>query len=47
MPLINCETNLILTWSQNCVISSATGATKLAKVDKTTLCPCCNFIDSR
>ena len=23
MSLINCETNLILTWSKNCVISSA------------------------
>ena len=23
MPLINCETNLILTWSKNCVISNA------------------------
>ena len=30
MFLINCETNLILTWSENCVISSPTGATKLA-----------------
>ena len=30
MPLINCEINLILTWSENCVISSATGATKFA-----------------
>ena len=28
MPLINCEINLILTWSEDCVISSATGATK-------------------
>ena len=28
MPLINCEINLILTWSEGCVISSATGATK-------------------
>ena len=27
---INCEINLILTWSENCVISSATGATKFA-----------------
>ena len=25
MPLINCEINLILTWSENCVISSANG----------------------
>ena len=23
MPLINCETNLILTWSKNCVICNA------------------------
>ena len=28
MPLINFEVNLILTWSPNCVISSATGETK-------------------
>ena len=30
MPLINCEVELILTWSKNCVISSATWETKLA-----------------
>ena len=30
MPLINCEVNIILTWSKNCVISSATGETKIA-----------------
>ena len=30
MPLVNCETDLILTWSKKCVISSATGKTKLA-----------------
>ena len=30
MPLINCEVNLILTWSKNCVISFATGETKFA-----------------
>ena len=29
MPLINCEINLILIWSENFVISSATGGTKL------------------
>ena len=28
MPLINCEVNLELTWSKDCVISSATGETK-------------------
>ena len=26
--LINCEINLVLTWSEDCLISSATGATK-------------------
>ena len=30
MPLINCEVNLILTWSSTRVISSATGETKFA-----------------
>ena len=29
IPLINCEVNLILTWSPTCFISSATGETKL------------------
>ena len=29
MFLINCESNLILTWSADCVISSVTEATKL------------------
>ena len=33
MPLINCEINLILTWSQDCVISSATAATKFKITD--------------
>ena len=27
MLLINCEINLILTWSEDCVISSASGET--------------------
>ena len=36
MPLINCEVELILTWSKNCVISSATGETKFA-ITKTKL----------
>ena len=26
MPLINCEVNLILTWSLTCVITNSTGA---------------------
>ena len=33
MPLINCEFNLILTWSADCVISSVTGETKFAIKD--------------
>ena len=30
MPLINCEINLILTWSKNCVITNSTGEGKFA-----------------
>ena len=30
MPLINCEVNLILTWSKDCVITNFTGAGKFA-----------------
>ena len=33
MPLINCEGNLILVWSKDCVISSATGKTKFKITD--------------
>ena len=33
MPLINCEINLILTWSENGVISSATRITKFKITD--------------
>ena len=29
MPLINCEINLILTWSANCVVSEGDRATLL------------------
>ena len=28
MPLINCEVNLILTWSKDCVITNSAGAGK-------------------
>ena len=34
MTLINCEINLIFTWSADCVISSATGATKFKITDR-------------
>ena len=30
MPLINCEVNLILTWSRDCVITNSTGTGKFA-----------------
>ena len=30
MPLINCEANLVLTWSRDCVISNSTGEGKFA-----------------
>ena len=30
MPLLNCEVELILTWSKNCVISNSTGEGKFA-----------------
>ena len=33
VPLINCEVNLILTWSKACVISSATGETNFKTTD--------------
>ena len=36
MPLISYQINLILTWSEGCVISSATGATKF-KITNTKL----------
>ena len=34
MPLITCEVELKLTWSKDCVISSATGETNFAITDK-------------
>ena len=36
MLLINCEVNLILAWSRDCVVSSATGETKF-KITETKL----------
>ena len=32
MPLINCEINLILTWSDKCVLSNDAKATKFTKI---------------
>ena len=33
MPLINCEVNLILTWSSSCVITNSTGAGRFEITD--------------
>ena len=33
MSLINCEVNLILTWSSTCVITNSTGAERFAITD--------------
>ena len=33
MPLINCEVNLILTWSPTCIISAAIGEAKFKITD--------------
>ena len=33
MPLIDCEVNLILTWSRDCVITNSTGAGKFAIIE--------------
>ena len=36
MPFINCEVNLILTWSKDCLITNSTGAGKF-KITETKL----------
>ena len=33
MPLINCEVDLLLTWSQNCILSNVAGASTFAITD--------------
>ena len=33
MPLINCEVNIILTWSSTCVITESNGAVTFAIAD--------------
>ena len=45
MPLINCEVNLILTWSSTYVITNSTGAGTFEITD--TLCSCSDFINKR
>ena len=34
MPLINCEVNLILTWSKDCVITNSSGEGKFAITER-------------
>ena len=43
MPLINCEVNLILTWSSTCVITNSTGAGKFATVGTELYVPVVNL----
>ena len=57
MPLINCEISLILTWSQNCVITSlerreikntrreSSPTNVTFKITGTIICPSCYFIN--
>ena len=33
MPLVNCEVNLILTWSSTCIINNSTGVEKFSITD--------------
>ena len=43
MPLTNCEINLILSWSEDCLISSAAGATKFKIADTKLYVPVVNL----
>ena len=49
MTLINCEINLILTWSPNCIVSNvnANQATTFTIIDANLYVSSCNFINSR
>ena len=44
IPLVNCEVNLILTWSSNWVTSSATGETKFKITDTKLYVPVVTFL---
>ena len=43
MPLINCEVNLILTWSSTCVITNSTGAGRFEITDTKLYVPVANL----
>ena len=47
IPLINCEINLILTQSANCVVSSgtATNQAAISAITDVKICSTSNFID--
>ena len=47
MPLLNCEVNLILTWSAKCVLSNSGNQEKTLAVNSRykTLCSGCSFIN--
>ena len=47
MPLINCEINLILTWSADCVYFVCNWSNKTCNNRYKTLCSRCDFINSR
>ena len=43
MPLINCEINLILTWSINCIVTISTGAETFKITDTKLYVPAVNL----
>ena len=43
MPLINCEVNLILTWSKDCVITNSTSEEKFAIIETKLYVPVVNL----
>ena len=47
MPLINCEVDLVLTWSSTCMITDSTGAGTFEITDTKTICSCSDFINTR
>ena len=47
MPLINCEVNLLLAWSQDFVITNSTGEGKFTITETKLYVPVANFINTR
>ena len=46
MPLINCEVNLILTWSSTCVITNSTAVERFEITDTKLYVPASDFINT-